>query len=352
MTATATGTTLRPENFHPVVEDDEGPRAARRPRRHRVVTYLVTLFLLVNLNFFLPRALPGDPIESMFLAGSPTFVNDDEKRAELTRYYELDGSLVEQYGRYVGSLVRGDLGVSIRQNSRVSDLVAARLPWTVLLVMTSLTFASALGLVLGVHSAWRRGGVVDRRLFAFLLAVSNFPIYLLASFGLLIFSVKLGWVPLSGGRTPFLSASGPLDQVLDIAHHLVAPALVMAIPFLVHQYLVMRASMVSELGSDYLLIGRAKGLSDRRLKYRYVARNALLPVVTLQALQLRIAVGTGVFVEEVFAYPGLGRLVAEAVAGRDYPVMQGVFLLLSFVVLTANLLVDLAYKRLDPRTTA
>ncbi len=139
-------------------------------------------------------------------------------------------------------------------------------------------------------------------------------------------------------------------QLGDIAQHLLLPAVIVAISFVAGQYLVMRGSMVSELGADYLLLGRAKGVSDRSLKYRYAARNAVLPVVTLQALQLRAAVGAAIFVEAVFAYPGLGQLLAVGVAGRDYPLMQGAFLLLSFVVLTANLLIDLLYRWLDPRT--
>ena len=143
-----------------------------------------------------------------------------------------------------------------------------------------------------------------------------------------------------------------LHRATDLAHHLVLPATVLALQFMTYQFLVMRASMVGELGSDYLLLGRAKGLTDRVLKYRYAARNALLPSVTVIGLQLGWAITAAIFVEAVFAYPGVGRLMFGSVADRDYPVMQGCFLILTLIVVTANFLADLAYSRLDPRAFA
>ncbi|MDP9452084.1 MAG: ABC transporter permease [Actinomycetota bacterium] len=340
----------RIETLPVLTGQDDQPSPRRHPLVPRLLTYVLALFLLVNLNFLLPRVLPGDPIEALFAAASPTYVRDDVIRAELTAYYGLDGSLADQYLRYLSSLSRGDLGVSIRENASVADLLAARLPWTALLISSGLVLSAVVGLVAGVHSGWRRGRRVDRRLLTSFVVLSNVPTYVLASLALLVFAVKLQWLPLSGGRTPFLGSSGVLVQFGDIARHLLLPALIVAVSFVAYQYLVMRGSMVSELGADYLLLGRAKGVRERSLKYRYAARNAVLPVVTLQALQLRAAVGAAIFVETVFAYPGLGLLLAAGVAGRDYPLMQGAFLLLSFVVLTANLLIDLLYGRLDPRT--
>lgn len=337
----------------PVLDvDHDRPQARDHPLRRRLLTYVLALFLLVNLNFFLPRALPGDPVDALFAAASPSYVRDDATRAELTRYYRLDGSMTEQYSSYLSALARGDLGVSIRENVSVSELLLTRLPWTALLITTALVISAVVGLVAGVHSGWRTGRSVDRRLLASFIVIGNVPTYLLASLALLVFAVKLRWVPLSGARTPFATSSTLLTQAADVVHHVLLPAMVLAASLVVFQYLVMRASMVSELGADYLLAGEAKGLSERRLKYRYAARNALLPVVTMQALKIRVAVGTAIFVERVLAYPGLGLLLINAVAGRDYPLMQGAFLVLSFTVLTANLVIDLLYERLDPRTAA
>lgn len=313
-----------------------------------VGSYLATVFVLVTLNFLLPRAMPGDPISR--LQGLAAFSdNDPSTTDELRRYYGLDEPLGVQYARYLERLARGDLGVSIRHHTPVSELMRERLPWTLLLVVTAIALATAVGLPAGVHSGWRRGRGIDRWLLVLFLSLRNLPVFFLASLALFVFAVKLRWVPVAGSMTPF-SASGLFAHVLDVAHHLVLPAAVLAVPFAGGHYLVMRAGMVGELGSDYLLVGQAKGVTERGLKYGYAARNALLPVVTLTTLQLGIAVSGSIFVETVFAYPGMGRLVFEAVSFRDYPTLQACFLVLTLVVLTLNLLADLLYRRLDPRT--
>lgn len=217
---------------------------------------------------------------------------------------------------------------------------------------TSLILATAIGMLAGIRSGWRRGSRSDRRLIASFLAIDNLPVYFLAFVPLYVFVIKLGWFPLAGAQTPFSSGYSTLHKVGDIAYHLVLPAGVLALQFTAYQYLVMRASMVSELGSDYLLLGRAKGMTDRVLKYRYAARNALLPVVTVVALQVGWAVASLIFVETVFDYPGVGRLMFDSIGVRDYPAMQGCFLLLSLLVVTANRLADVLYRRLDPRIRA
>ena len=314
-------------------------------------SYALVVLLLVTLNFALPRALPGAPIQALSDPRSQTFVGDADRRAAVERYYGLDRGVLEQYGRYLGDLVRGDLGTSIRYNAPVTEVLGGRLGWTLLLVATALALATAAGMLGGVHSGWRRGRAGDRRLLGLFLAFDGIPVFFLASVAAYVFAVKLGWFPLSGARTPFSQSYGPLRQVVDVGHHLVLPAGVMALQFVTLQYLVMRAAMVSELGSDHLLLGRVKGLDDRTLKYRYAARNALLPAATVTALQAGFAVTAAIFVETVFAYPGVGRLMFEAVGDRDYPMMQGCFLLLTVLVVGANLLADLSYRRLDPRTS-
>jgi peptide/nickel transport system permease protein len=325
-------------------------RALRVPGRRLGLwaSYATTAFVLVTLNFLLPRLLPGGPFSALSDPSAPTYVNDAATRAALSRYYGLDRPLLAQYGHYLAALVRGDLGRSIRYGVPVSSLLAARLPWTLLLVGTAMLLAAAVAIPAGVHSGWRRGRGVDRGLLALFLGMRNLPAYFLGSLALYVFSVQLHWFPISGASTPFAGGS-PLAHVLDVARHLVLPASVLAVEFAGGDYLLMRAGMVGELGAGYLLLGRAKGLSERRLKYRYAARNAILPVVTLTGMQLGFAVTGTIFVETVFAYPGLGRLMYDAVAYRDYPVLQGCFLVLTFAVLLGNLAVDLLAARLDPR---
>jgi len=212
--------------------------------------------------------------------------------------------------------------------------------------------ATVIGLVAGVHSGWRRDKPLDRTLLTGLLALWQFPPYLLGSLLLFVFAVKLGWFPLGGGQTPFSGSFAPVEKLLDIGAHLFLPLVVLTASLTAVSYLVMRAGMVNELGSDYLLLGRAKGLRPRRLKYGYAARNALLPVVGLTAVEVGSAVAANVLIERVFSYPGLGGLLFGSIGVRDYPTIQGVFLVVSLSVVTVNALADVLYRRLDPRTTA
>lgn len=324
-------------------------------RRTRVATCLAfaaAVFVLVTLNFFLPRALPGKPLEALSDPRSATYVGDAERRAAVEAYYGLDQSWAEQYGRYLADLARGDLGMSIRSDVAVSRLLIDRLPWTLLLGGTALVIAVTIGMLAGISSGWRRGRRGDRRLLSLFVALDNVPLFFLASAVAYVFAVGLGWFPLTGARTPFSETWPWWRQVSDVAHHLVLPAGLMALQFAGFQFLVMRASIVGELGADYLVHGRAKGMSEHILKYRYAARNALLPSISVIGLQAGFVVTSAIFVESVFAYPGLGRLMFEAVGSRDYPTMQGVFLVMSVLVLGANLLVDLLYRRLDPRVAS
>lgn len=326
----------------------------QRPRRAwpaPVAYYLVTVFVLITLNFALPRLMPGDAIDGLMVSGSPNFVDNDETRARLAEYLNLDGSMLEQYRRYLGALAGGDLGVSIYSNQPVTQELGDRMGWSLLLIVTALVASVLVGLPLGVHSAWKRSRPVDRRLLTFFLTIQNTPVFVVGAFVLNLFSARLGLFPYGGATTYFTDYSG-LRQVLDIAHHLALPALVMALDFVAYQYLVMRSAMVMELGSDYLLVGRAKGLRQRRLKYGYAGRNALLPIVTVIGIQLGLSITTIVFVEGIFNYPGIGGYLVLAVGRRDYFAAQGAFLILSLMVVTANLFVDLLYRRLDPRTSA
>jgi peptide/nickel transport system permease protein len=335
--------------------DVEAParRSKRTSRRSLLVSYAVTVVALVCLNFFLPRVLPGDPISALVDSASPSYVQSEQLREELEEYYDLDQPVLVQFGHYLGGLATGDLGTSIRYNRPVAELVGERLPWTLLLITTGMTLAALMGWLSGAHSGWRRGRPVDSGLLVLFMGLKSFPGFFLASIALFVFAVQADLVPLSGAQTPFSTSMGTFERIGDIASHLVLPAFVMALPFAGGQYHLMRASVVSELGADHLQLGRAKGLRDRRLKYRYAARNALLPVVTLTAIHLSGAVTTeAIVIETVFAYPGMGRLLFDAVPFRDYPVLQACFLVLGLVVITGNLLADLLYRRLDPRTRA
>lgn len=326
-------------------------RHGRRGRSIRTLaSYLLTLFVLVTLNFFIPRAMPGDPVAALAAESSSNFVFGEPSRTALKRYYGLDHSLLHQYRHYLSGLVHGDLGRSISTNTAVLHEIGRRLPWTLLLIGSSIALSTGIGVVSGVHSGWRRDRPAHRALLTTLLAVREFPAYLLASLLLYLLAVKLTWLPLFGAQTPFSDSFSLTFEVLDVGRHLVLPLFVLTLGLTAGNYLVMRAAMVSELGADYLLLGRAKGLRERRLKYRYAARNALLPVVSVTALQLGFVVTGDVLIERVFAYPGLGGLIFEAIGSRDYPTIQGAFLFVSVSVVTVNALADALNRHLDPRT--
>jgi len=332
---------------------DHGGRARRRGPRWTASTasFLGLLFALISLNFLLPRLMPGDPIDALIAQSSTNFTFGEESRTALERYYGIDKPLPQQYGHYLARMAHGDLGRSIATNAPVTSEISRRLPWTLLLMGTSIVVTTLIGGIAGVHGGWKRGRSGDRALLVGLLAAREFPAFLLGSMLVFVFAVKLDWFPSAGGRTAFADL-GLVAQVLDIAAHLFLPALVLTVGLTTGTFLVMRAGMVGQLGADHLIWGRARGLREHRLKYRYAARNALLPVLSVTALQVGFLVTGDVLVERVFAYPGIGNLIFESIGSRDYPVIQGAFLVVSVTVVTVNALADALYRRLDPRAAS
>jgi peptide/nickel transport system permease protein len=317
----------------------------------RIVAYLATLWVVLTLNFLLPRLLPGDPLSALLDPERSEYVFDAEVRAALEAYYGLDRPLVAQYAAYLQGAVTGELGRSIRLNQPVVELLAAHLPWTLLLTGTALGLASLLGLLGGAEAAWKRGSAADRLLTAASVVAGNAPVYFVGMMLLILFGAELGWLPLAGGRTPFARYDSPLAAAADVGKHLVLPALTLTLALLGVNFLLVRNNMVGILGEDFMLVARAKGLKPARLKWSHALRNALLPFVAHLAAHAGLAITGAVFIETLFQYPGMGRLIFEAVGARDYPVIQGVFLVVAVVVLTANLLADWLNARLDPRLT-
>jgi len=316
---------------------------------HRTLVYLLTFWVILTLNFLLPRLLPGDPLAALLDPSSSDYVYDPEVRAALAAYYGLDRHLLAQYGRYLLGILTGDLGRSIRLNRPVAELVAGHLPWTLLLVGTALLLSSGLALLAGTESAWRRGSWADGGLVSASILLANVPVYFVGMMLLLLFGARLRWLPLAGGRTPFAQYPSALAAALDIGRHLILPALTLTLAMLGAKFLLVRNATVNMLGEDFMLVARAKGLPEGRLKWGHALRNALLPFVAHLAAHTGMAVTGAVFIEALFSYPGMGCLIFESVTARDYPVIQGAFLVVSAVVLTANFLADIINLHLDPR---
>jgi peptide/nickel transport system permease protein len=317
----------------------------------KITGYVAIILVVLSFNFFLPRLMPGDPLS--FLTGAPgmdmPIVLDEEMRAELLAYYGLDKPLMQQFADYMLNLLHGDLGWSIYYNAPVSGILIGRLKWTLLLIGTSTALYMVLGILLGAISAWKRGGKRDVGLLVSLLSIGSFPPFFLGMLFIILFGVKLNLFPVFGAQTPFMGYSSPLEEAGDILYHLFLPATTLVISHIGGVYLLMRNSMLNVIGEDYILTARAKGLAEWDILRRHAMKNALLPITTMIALRVGFMISGTIFVETVFAYPGIGRLLFDAVTYRDYPLLQGAFLIITLVIITANFAADMVYVRLDPR---
>jgi peptide/nickel transport system permease protein len=316
----------------------------------KLAYYIVILFIILSINFSLPRVMPGDPFSYLTDSGEniPTRMTD-EKMERLFAYYGLDKPLSEQYTNYMVGTIRGDLGWSIYYNDPVLEVILSRLKWTLLLVGTSTAIYVPLGILLGATSAWARGRKKDMGLLISILSISSFPSFFTGMLLVIFFAVKLDIFPLSGVQTVCATYSSPLEEIFDILQHLVLPATTLVISHIGGTYLLMRNSMLGVLGDDYIMTARAKGLSEQYVLHRHSLTNALLPVVTMTAMSAAFLIMGTIFVETVFAYPGIGHLTYKAVELRDYPLLQGLFLFMTLAIVGANLIADILYARLDPR---
>ena len=349
----ATGGTLAPARPDNAPALPPAPRGVKlRSTARTLVLYAVTLLAVVTVIFAIPRAMPGDPIQAREDPTDSLYVSDPAARERLLAYYGLDKPLFTQYRQYLARIAHGDFGWSISRNMPVRELIGKHIPWTMLLMGTALTVSSAISFVAGLGAAWRRGAARDRLLVVAMTGARAVPEYAVAAVLLILLAVLFPVFPLYGSKTPFAVYASPLAQVLDIGRHLVLPATALSLGLLGNKFLLVRNTTIGVLGEDYMVLARAKGLPIRRLKFHHAGRNALLPFLTVLGIQVGFAVGGSVFVESVFAYPGMGSLILRAVEQRDYPVLEGCFLTLATAVLFVNFVLELVYSRLDPRVGA
>ena len=306
---------------------------------------LVTFAVALTLLFMLMRAAPGDPLSRL---GENRPLSPKEIEVLRSRY-GLDQPVTKQFVSFLQGLSRGDLGVSIEYGRPVTALLAERLPPTILLGGTVLLLNFSAGLWLGVRQAVRRGSW-DRWLTVLSLAGYAMPSFWLGLVLAWLVGVEWRLLPAAGMRDPLLSPdAGGLTRAADVLQHLVLPAATLSVVSIAATMRYQRAAMLDVLRLPYIVTARAKGLSDHEVTWRHAWRNALFPVITLFGLWLPILVSGSVFVEAVFAWPGLGSLAAAAVGGRDYPLLMGASLLVAALVVVSNFLTDLAYALLDPR---
>jgi peptide/nickel transport system permease protein len=313
---------------------------------------LLLVAAMVVLTFVLPRALPGDPTEALGdSGGASTRVLPAEARQTLRAYYGLDRPVGVQFALYLFRLARLDFGRSYSLNRPVRSLLGERLPYTLTLVGTSLVISAALGSALGVLSACRAGSWLDVWFLNAFLGIGAFPEFLIGLLLIVAFAVKWPVLPASGAASPFLfteTLGGPA-QLWDRLSHFVLPGLTLTLANLPHFFYLMRNATLPVLDATHLVTARAKGLPEARIVVRHVARNAVLPVVGLFEIRFAFVAGGALVVERLFNYPGVGLLMVQAVWARDYPVLEGCFLLLSMSVLSLNLVMDAMLTLIDPR---
>ncbi|SDS88059.1 ABC transporter permease [Jiangella sp. DSM 45060] len=295
----------------------------------RVLVALIVLWGVATVVFFIVRAAPGDPATAVLGPDASA-----DQVAALRESMGLNRPLVGQYAAYLGDLVSLDLGDSHRLGRPAIDAVAERLPATVELTLAATLIAVAAGLVLGALAGRRAGSIWDRLVSTATIGLQSFPTFWVGIMFILLFALTLGVLPSAGAGTPA---------------HLVLPAVTLALPFTAIVARLTRSSMADTLTESYILTARAKGLTERQVLTGHVLRNSLVPVVTIVALQMGALMGGAVVVENVFAWPGLGSLIVDAIGNRDYAVVQAATLVIATIVVALNLLVDLAYRAIDPR---
>jgi len=306
------------------------------------------LLAIVALNFLLIHAAPGDPAAVMAGESGAT---DEKFIAQLRAQFGLDRSLPEQLAIYMKGVATLDLGYSYRQQMPVADLIFQRLPATLLLTMSAFVISLLLGTLAGVLASARVGTVADSIISTLALIFYATPLFWVALMAVILFSVTLDWLPGFGYETVGAGYTG-LRRALDIAAHLVLPATTLGLFFMAVYMRMTRASMLEVSRLDFVKTARAKGLAPRTILWRHTFRNAMLPVVTLAGLQAGQLVGGAVLTETVFAWPGIGRLMFEALQQRDYNLLLGIFFVSAAMVLLFNLITDIAYRVVDPRIRA
>lgn len=325
---------------------------ARIPWRfigRRVAFYLFTLWAAVTINFFVPRLMKGDAVDN-YLARNRGMSPEAADALRALLGLDSDATLWQQYVDYLGMLARGDLGIAITHGLQpVGQVIANALPWTVGLIGLATVLSFVIGTVGGAVVGWRRGSRLDA-LIPVTTFLSTVPYFWIGLMAISVFAVTLGWFPIGKaygiGTTPGLSP----EFLGEVVKHGTLPLATIVVASLGGWMLGMRNMMLTVLDEDYVTVAQAKGMPNRRVLWRYAARNAVLPQIQSFALSIGFIVGGAIIVEQVFSYPGVGKMLLDATNAKDYALMQGGFLVIVLAVLVANILADVAYAVLDPRT--
>ena len=320
----------------------------RRYVLQKIAQVILTMFFILVFNFLLFRVMPGDPV-LMFAKSSGGHLSQAAQQ-QLTEDLGLNQPMLQQFVTYMRDTLTGNLGVSLITYPGETVMSLFReFAWpTLLLVGISTIFSTIFGMLMGIYGGWRRSGGFDLSSMGVSLVLYAMPEFWLGIILLIVFSVNLGWFPTGGTQTVTTTYTG-MQHIVDVANHLFLPVLTLTLAYLGEYYLLMRSSLLDVLGEEYVVLARAKGLREKHVLWQHAVPNALLPTVTLIALNFGFVLGGAITVETVFSYPGLGLLTFDALQSKDFALLQGMFLFFSLAVIIANFIADLLYVYLDPR---
>lgn len=312
--------------------------------KKRALTGLLCIFIALCINFVIIHAAPGDPIRILVGQDNP----NPQIIADLTAKYGLDQPKIVQFGKYVLNLLKGDMGVSIYTNEPITEMIAQRMLPTALIAFTSALLAAFLGTALGIFCARRVGSRIDAILGSVSYLFDATPSFWLGLMLILVFASTLKVLPTSGMLDMRMDYEG-FAKVLDIAKHMILPVSTMTLTLLPYYFRISRASILQVMNEDFVTTLRATGMPEKKIFRKYIFRNAILPTVTVFGIQMAYLVTGSAIVEIVFSWPGMGSFVMTAITRRDYPLLMGIYLILSISVAVVMIVVDVVYSMLDPR---
>jgi len=315
----------------------------------RLFFYVIAFFFAATFNFLLPRMMPGDPITAMFVSQGNPLSQETIEALKITFGF-VNGPLHLQYLAYLKSVFTWDLGYSVQYYPlTVNEVLNRSILWTLFLVGVSSLISFSIGSIAGIYAAWNRGGVFDTLFSPLSLVLQSMPAVIISLLFLFTFAVSLDWLPTGYAYNIDLDPGWNFTYLSSVAEHAIMPIFTLVIVQVGGYLITIRNNMINLLGEDYIVMARAKGLSEMRVMLNYGARNAMLPSVTTFAMTIGVVLGGSLITEYVFNYPGLGNTLYQAIVNRDYPVIQGQLLIMTLAMLTMNFLADVAYVYLDPR---
>lgn len=318
----------------------------------KILTCVLTMLASLLLVFFVIQAMPGNPVDSLaqeYIKNSQMPYDQALSKAKLALNYDPDIPVVKRFVTYVKNISTGNLGQSMSYKGQVSSIVLGALPWTLLVCSVSLLLSFLVGVILGIYVAWKRSNILEGAVTSYQAIFGSIPDYIVAYLLVLIFSVGLGLFPSKGAYSSTVEPGFNAPFIIDVVHHAALPILAYFVTTLAGWIMGMKASCMSVLGEDYINYARARGLSNKRIVFSYVGRNAILPMVTSVAISFGMMFGGSPLIENLFVYPGVGYYLSTAISRRDYPLMQGMFLMIIVMVLLSGLVAECLYTVLNPR---